>query len=265
MKNANLVLHCGANLVAREALAEIITPEPTDTWYPIGHTTFLHQIERALMAAQMEIVEQSHSLTREGARYFGLMQISSHTHADNNEFAYVLGLRNSIDKSFPAAIVAGAQVFVCDNLAFSGEIKVSRKHTLNIMRDLPRLVGRAVGLLSEKWTCMERRIENYKSAVIDDRQAHDLLIRSLDCGAATPQQIPAVLNEWRHPRHEEFAPRNAWSLFNSFTEVAKEGSLAVLPKRTTALHGLLDSHIGFRAVNAGDVTAGMEDAEVQVN
>jgi hypothetical protein len=28
-------------------------------------------------------------------------------------------------------------VFVCDNLAFSGEIKIARKHTRFIVRDLP--------------------------------------------------------------------------------------------------------------------------------
>jgi hypothetical protein len=30
-----------------------------------------------------------------------------------------------------------------------------------------------------------------------------------------------VLEAWEEPRHEEFAPRTAWSLFNAFTEVAK--------------------------------------------
>jgi len=36
-----------------------------------------------------------------------------------------------------------------------------------------------------------------------------------------------------------------WSLFNAFTESLKDGSLAELPKRTEALHGLLDSHVGL--------------------
>lgn len=40
----------------------------------------------------------------------------------------VLGLRNSPDKMFPAGIVAGASVFVCDNLSFSGVINLARKH-----------------------------------------------------------------------------------------------------------------------------------------
>jgi hypothetical protein len=42
-----------------------------------------------------------------------------------------------------------------------------------------------------------------------------------------------------------FHERNIWSLFNSFTETLKDGALAELPKRTEALHGLLDSHVGL--------------------
>ena len=47
-------------------------------------------------------------------RYFGLMQIQR---AESDEdYCWVLGLRNSHDKTFPAGIVAGATVLCCDNL-----------------------------------------------------------------------------------------------------------------------------------------------------
>jgi hypothetical protein len=54
-----------------------------------------------------------------------------------------------------------------------------------------------------------------------------------------------VLHEWREPKHEKFDQRNVWSLFNSFTEALKDGNLAELPKRTEALHGLLDVAVGL--------------------
>jgi hypothetical protein len=53
-----------------------------------------------------------------------------------------------------------------------------------------------------------------------------------------------VLEEWRRPKHPEFADRNAWSLFNAFTEVQK-GGLWRLPRRTEALHGVMDAHCGL--------------------
>ena len=57
--------------------------------------------------------------------------------------------------------------------------------------------------------------------------------------------IPDVLREWREPQHSAFERRNVWSLFNCSTEALKQGNLAELPKRTEALHGLLDVAVGL--------------------
>ena len=53
--------------------------------------------------------------------------------------------------------------------------------------------------------------------------------------------------KWREPRRDGFEARSVWSLFNAFTESLKDGNLAELPKRTEALHGLLDTHVGLSA------------------
>ena len=47
------------------------------------------------------------------------------------------------------------------------------------------------------------------------------------------------------PLQDTFEPRNTWPLFNSFREALREGTLAELSKRTEALHGLLDVHVGL--------------------
>jgi hypothetical protein len=166
--------------------------------------------------------------------------------ASSADYCWVLGLRNSHDKTFPAGIVAGAQTFVCDNLSFSGEVKLARKHTTHIGRDLPRLVQSAVGKLTERWHHQDERITAYRLADIDDRSAHDLIVRAVDVGVCPNKLVPRVLQEWREPRHDAFATRNAWSLFNAFTEALK-GNLIELPRRTEALHGLLDTHVGLHS------------------
>ena len=264
MKTANLILHCGANKVERQQVQDTLTPANTETWYPIPHINFITGVETALTAANMRVVEQAHSLTKEGNRYFGLFQVSN-CQSTGDDYSYVLGMRNSHDKSFPAGLVVGSQVFVCDNLAFSGEIKIARKHTRFIMDDLPKLTANAVGMLAEKWTLMGDRIAKYKTTEISDRDAHDFVVRSLDVGATTLQQVPAIIKEWRTPRHPEFAAdKTAWRLFNAFTEIGKETSLAMLPKRTISLHGLMDAQVGFSYRGEKDLTAGTTDAEAAV-
>jgi len=73
----------------------------------------------------------------------------------------------------------------------------------------------------------------------------EFAIYRADVGICTNRLIPAVLHEWREPRHPEFQERDVWSLFNSFTSAMKDGNLAELPKCMEALHGLLDVAVGL--------------------
>lgn len=264
-----LCLHCGAGKVELQQVIDVPTPEATDTWFPIPHVRLFERVTEALTSLNLKIVEQAHALTREGLRYFGLLRVENCRPA-GGDFGYVIGLRNTHDRSFQASIAVGSHVFVCDNLAFSGEITIGRKHTRHIEADLPRLTGNAIGLLNQKWTVMEDRYNAYKATEMTDTQVHDTLIRALDVDASTIKQLPTVLKEWRTPRHPEFAEhRNAWRLFNAFTEAAKESSLQLLPQRTIRLHGLIDGMVGFRApelkVTDGTVEADAAQVAVQQN
>ena len=241
----NLMLHCGASKIERGALATVPPPQPTESWYPIPHTALIERVEQTLAATNMRVVSQAHGLSGDGMRYFGLLEVANCQ--ETEDYAYVLGLRNSHDKRFPAGLAVGASVFVCDNLSFSGEIKIGRKHTRHLDRDLPRLVSSAVGQLADRWHEQSRRIAAYRSYELGDRQVHDLVLRALATRAITLTQIPRILTEWRTPRHPEFAVdgRTAWRLFNAVTEAAKGSGLWNLPARTQALHALLDTEVGL--------------------
>jgi hypothetical protein len=242
-KRPNLILHCGAAAVDRREVEAVPTPLATSTWTPIPHRRLIERVEATLVANALTAGAFAHSLSHNGARYFGLIEVRNGENPD--DYCWVLGLRNSHDKSFPAGVVAGASVFVCDNLSFSGEVKLSRKHTRFIVRDLPQLVEAGIGRMLEKWHAQGVRFDAYKTKRLNTVTAHDLIIRATDVGVCSNRMIPDVLQEWRNPRHEEFAAGNVWSLFNSFTEALKQASLADLPKRTEALHALLDSHVGL--------------------
>ena len=246
MKSCNLILHCGAEAVERDALKAVRTPAATASWTPVPHLGLVEQVEHALTASRLSVVNQAHALSHGGDRYFGLLQVQNG--GQHPDYAWVLGLRNSHDKRFPAGIVAGASVFVCDNLSFSGEIQLARKHTTNIWRDLPQLTERAIGQLVDRWHSQDTRIARYRDVVVDDRAAHDLMIRAVDVGVLPVSTLPKVVHGWREPDQEDFRPRNTWSLFNAFTEALK-GNLPLLPRRTQALHGLMDAHVGLVARN----------------
>lgn len=238
MKLNNLVLHCGAAHVEPEQLERVRTPQAEGRWQPIGHAELAAQVRRGLANAGMKVLNEAHALNREGAQYFGLMQVAIDGH-ENDEWGTVVGLRNSHDKRFPAALAMGSSVFVCDNTAFTGQVVLARRHTTHIRRDLPEVTARAVGQLAEFAGQTERRAEAYRNHGVANTEAHDLIVRALDAQAITTTMVPKVLEQWRAPNHAEFKDRNLWSLYNAFTETLK-GGLLKLPRRSEALHGVLD-------------------------
>lgn len=240
----NLLLHCGARRVEREQLESSPTPPRTKTWVPIPHHHLLAQIEAKLAENQLRVVNQAHALWGNGRRYFGLLEVQNG--AVNNETAMVVGIRNSHDRSLPAGIALGSGVFVCDNLCFFGDITLARRHTTFIERDLPKLIGDAIVQLSGLRQSQSQRIAHYKTSFLPDRDANDLIVRAIDAGVITPRLLPGVVEEWRRPRHREFrmGGRSIWRLHNAFTENLK-GNLTALPRRSAALHRLLDAECRF--------------------
>ena len=238
-----LMLHAGGETYTKRDLGFVNTPASTKTWHPIAHHLLVNHVIKALSIRDIQVLEEQHGLQADGNNYFGVLTVGRQGEAD--DYHYVVGLRNSHIKRFPAGLVAGMRVGVCDNLSFSGEIRMDRRHTVNIERDLEGLVLGSVAKLADRWVDQDKRVEAYRATKVTNVRAHDILIRALDARIITSTCVPHVLADWRKPRHEAFAPRTAWSLFNCFTETLKDTSVFQLAPRTTALHGLLDQFTGL--------------------
>jgi len=239
-----MLLHCGAEIINKDVLFDVPTPSATKTWFPLPHWAVLEEVGHQLLNSGFTITDETHALSHEGARYFGVLSVSLPTKSES-DYAWVVGVRNSHDQTYPAGLVAGTRVFVCDNLAFSGEVRISRKHTKYAMRDLRHLTARAVGQLGDKFYQLDCRLDAYKCRMLNDAEAHDIVIRAVDCQAITTSQIPDVLEQWRYSAHSAFRERTAWSLFNAFTEVHKSVNPHTAMRRGEALHGLFDATAGL--------------------
>jgi hypothetical protein len=218
------------------------TPDKTETWVPIPHGQVVSLVKSNLEGLGQEIASEEYGLQRDGQRFFGVLKLKPISSIA--DYTMAVGIRNSHDKSFPAGALLGSDVFVCDNLAFSGEIKFSRKHTIYIERDLPSLVSAAIGRLIEARGRQDERIAQYKQTELSVIESHDLFVRALDARVVPVTLLPDVIKEYRNPRHPEFQDRTLWSFFNAFTEIIK-GNLHELPRRTQALHGMADQFAGL--------------------
>jgi hypothetical protein len=247
-----LMAHSGSTVVDLEDVRSVPTPAPTKTHFPVPHSTVIDFVHQAFEGSGYTVTEEEYALrdggdkgSIPGAQLFGLMHLRNGH--DNPDYGLVVGFRNSHDKSIRAGIALGSNVFVCDNMAFCGEIVFNRMHTLHIMDDLPGIIVHAVGKLGVLRRNQDLRINAYKERNLTDNEAYAGIVHAMKDGIIPTSKITKVVEEWdnKGSRHQEFMPRNAWSLFNAFTEVLKDYPLDGAghdgyQKRTERLHALMD-------------------------
>lgn len=239
--NSRLCLHAGAELVSREAVDAVITPQATETWTPVSHGSLVDAVENSLAGSGLAVVDRAFALTKGGDRLFGLLTLGNDN--DGGDYAVTIGVRNSHDKKFPVGLAVGSRVFVCDNLAFSSEVVIKSKHTRWIHDRLPRLVADGVAGLVQHRHVQAKRIECYKELEVRNQaHLHDVVLKAYRAQAIPATAIAKVIEEFEEPRHPEFRDWTGWSLFNAFTEVLKP--FGELQRRTQRLHGVFDAEVG---------------------
>lgn len=229
----------GTELVTAEGLRGYETPPPQGRWFPIPHYVVYTHARGELHSSGFTVQREQLAVTKQGNRFFGTIDLASNL-ADGVSLS--VGIRNSMDKSFPIGFAAGSRVLVCDNLAFHGDLLVSRKHTKNgIIRFADDIKG-AVGRLELFKEEESKRIDVMRNQSVTDMKAESLIVRAMDNGIISSQDIPKVLTEWRVPGFKEFEDRTLWSLFNAFTSAMKPKNEAN-PQRYSSLTMKLSAHL----------------------
>ena len=216
MVSSTLVNHCGARQVNASELATIEPPAPTRTWYPLAHRAVLDSVCSALEGAGFAICRSRLSVSHGGARFFGTLDLTTSV---VEGVSLAVGIRNSNDQSFPIGFCCGQRVFVCDNLAFTSEIVVSKKHTRFGQERYLEGLARAVGSLEEYRRSSASWIERMQTRRLNNDAANSLLLQAYERKIIGLRLLPLVIAEWREPQREEYRSRTAYSLFNCFTDV----------------------------------------------
>jgi hypothetical protein len=241
--STQLTLHRGAQTVDRSTLFAVPAPEPTETWFPVAHGTVLETAERLLQGAGFEIERSRYGLTADGHRFFGVLDLRVRIGDGQGigDVTLAVGLRNSTDKSFPIGLAAGTRVFVCDNLAFSAELVVTRRHTKNGMERWTEGIGGAVGKLDEFRGAESRRIEVLSGYQLGLTEADSLLLRAYETGILSYRQLPEAIRQWRNPTFDWGREGTAWHLYNAMT-TALSGFADSNPQRHAGLTMKLMQH-----------------------
>lgn len=258
---STLCLHSGAERTERDALIEIPVPNATKTYMPVEHFKLLNLIEQAALD-QGHIIDNLdigiQSATRDkveipGAKMFGIMRLKTSDDISGDDLRLDIGIRNSYDKTVAVGIVAGASVFVCDNMMITGEIQAVRKHTPNVWQDILPMVTAVLAMANKQHELDQMMKEVFKSISIETGAGLDLLGKMAAHGyisyaGGNSSMFAIAIREWTEPTFEQFHDRNIWSLYNAVTYGTKKSTM------TNAMIDNAKATVFFRDQFAIDVT-----------
>lgn len=245
MTQANLMTHAGAQRVTRQELRGIATPLSTPTHRPIAHTELVDVLDRKLADAGYAIVREQFAVMAGGMRLFGTLDLECQSATAYAGTGLALGFRHANDKHMALSIVAGARVFVCDNMALSGDVKLFRNpHRHGVMDRLGDSLGEfCLRTLPTQFAVLGDRFDRWAHAGLTDRDAKVLIYDALARGI-----VPARLRADVHTAYfdadalgyQDSAPRTKLGLHNAFTRSLKALNPAPAYTANVGLTGLFD-------------------------
>ena len=216
--NGVLINHCGATVVSKEDLQTIDAPRPTETWFPVRHQDVLTCVEETLHKSGFQIRKSQLSVSNSNHRFFGVLDIEAPL---VEGVTLSVGVRNSNDKSFPIGFCVGNRTFVCDNLSFSSEVVITKRHTRFGSDRYQEGVAAAIERLNEYRELETQRILKLQATALPDASAESEVLRAWEKDIVGTRLLRPLLAEWRKPSFEEFNDRTAWSMLAAFTHIVK--------------------------------------------
>lgn len=216
-----LVLHnpkFQSQVVTREQLAQYQPPVGTSTWRPVAHAELVETLTDGLADYGLQIRREQLAVGKGGLALFGTFDLGD----GSTTRAMALGFRHSNDKRLPVHIVGGARVFVCDNLALSGEKIALRKHSRGLR--LAEVIREGLSRFFQGYRMLEQSIARAENEALTDDEAKVRLF-DLRYQGVLPVSIydEAAVNYFRAEQlgYEDSAPRSSWGLHNACTRAVK--------------------------------------------
>lgn len=230
--------HGRTQLITREELKLLHTPEATRTHVPVPH----HQVAEALLDAlrlrHIAPIREQYAVSPDAMKMFGVIDLE----AGATGYRFSIGLRNANDKSFSLALTVGYRVFCCDNMMLNGDFEpIMKKHTRSL--DIINVIEIGVSQMQRNFDGMVKTVNAWQDSQISDDLAKMVIYRAFVEGELeAPRHLDRVVHKlYFQPEHDEFAPRTMWSLSNSFTSAFKQLDPVPQFRATSKLAGFLQN------------------------
>lgn len=213
----------------------IEVPEITDTFFPTPHAEVITMVEsyaKGILDSSFTFKKNVFGLARKGQRLFGMLTFAN----SDDEQELAIAYRQGYDKTLPYGVALGTSVMICNNLDLSGDIVMSKKHTLNgwdAIKETTELALKGAPTIYHKHL---EDAQEMKRVEITQQRGWELLGFLRGSNILKPVQLSKAFEQWGKPDYDH-PTDNLWGLFNSCTEALKlESDPTNAMSRRLALH-----------------------------
>jgi hypothetical protein len=237
MSETSTLIGYQGRTISREELALVPTPSATETHLPVPHHEVVNALVETLGFRHIGVVHDEYAVSPDGMKMFGALDLATEMHGCR----FSIGVRNSHDKSMRLAMTVGYRVFVCSNMAFSGDFTpVLAKHSKSL--NLLDSISVGVDRMQRNFGPMQKQVEAWRETELSTVAAKMIVYEAfIESELDVPKHLARRVHDFYfNPQYEEFKARTLWSLSNAFTSAFKE--LEPIPqfKATARLSGFLE-------------------------
>ncbi len=231
------------NECSLEDVKKIKLPKKTKTYQPVSHASVIKyastQIPK-MLSKDWKLEKVTFGMSNKGQYLFGMVTFTN----GDGYMGPSIAFRNSYNKEFALGFAFGAQVFVCANGMFTGDVVVAKKHTPNVWASVKELMKVEIGRVEKAYHELQESVRLMREIEMNDAFAWSLLGKLRGKDILTPRVFETALKEWATPSHDEHKDGTALQLYNACTEALK---METLPSRAMsqriALHGFFQREV----------------------
>src|SRR5437899_4384132 len=163
MSESSTLIGYQGRTISREELALVPTPLATDTHRPVPHHEVVGALVETLGFRHIGVVHDEYAVSPDGMRMFGVLDLATEMHGCR----FSIGVRNSHDKTMRLAMTVGYRVFVCSNMAFSGDFTpVLAKHSKSF--SLLDSISVGIDRMQRNFQLMRKQVQTWQQSQLTD-------------------------------------------------------------------------------------------------
>lgn len=213
--------HRKSALVTRKQLEAMPLPLSLGAQHnPVPHHLLVETLRVEIQERGYDIQREQYALGMQGSALFGVIDLMPPGVVDVTERGLSLGFRNSTNATLAIKVVAGTRVFVCDNLALSGDlIAVLKRNTKGL--DIGQALTAGFDTFLRHATSLDLQIARLRATLITDLDAKARVFDVFAAKIVPVHLFDDVNDAYFGQVGEDCAPRTAWGLHNAFTRSLK--------------------------------------------